>query len=107
CQQFNHGDRYTEMLILFCLLSMRLHTSIAEYNASVRPCATMAQAGGSVAPKRPLRREGISAIAKTSFLASTVVFSCFRRGFFLLPRNLLHASCIATPATQRQGKCLC
>src|SRR5215510_12556677 len=48
---------------------------IGEYNASVRPCATMAQAGGSVAPKRLLRREGLSAaIARTSFLAQTVVF---------------------------------
>src|SRR4029453_8812355 len=84
CQQFNHGDGCTEILILSCLLSMRLRTRIAEYNATVRRCATMAQAGGSVAPKRPLGREGLSAIARTSFLASTVVFFLIPSRFSLI-----------------------
>jgi hypothetical protein len=53
---------------------MRLRTSTAEYNATVRRCAIMARAGASVAPKRPLRREGLSPIASICFLPQQLFF---------------------------------
>jgi hypothetical protein len=47
-----------------CLLSMRLRTSLAEYNASVRRCATMAQAGGGVGGESQKKRPGRPATSR-------------------------------------------
>src|SRR5262245_45546903 len=79
---------------------------IGKYNASVRRCATMAQAGGSVAPKCPLRREVLSANATTLLLDQTVGCFLIPSWFSLISRDLQRPA-IATPATQRKGKYLC
>ena len=75
------------MLILSCLLSMRLRTSIAEYNASFQRCSKT-----SAEKRRIIRyRQNLFFSSLNSFfLDSVVVFSYYLEIFMHPYRDICH-----------------